>query len=135
VAGAEVTAFWTVNDAVQLSGNFTRLHMQLRARTGSSGENAAAAEGKNAENLVYVRAYVDLPRDVHVAGEVRYVGAIPGEEIGGYVDGNINVSRTIVESLRLNITLDNLMHRRHAEWNGGGLVQSRSLRAGVKWTF
>ena len=72
---------------------------------------------------------------VDVTAELRYVGAISGEEVPGYVDGNIHVSRAIREGLRLNLTLDNLLHRRHAEWDGGGLVQSRAVRASVNWSF
>jgi iron complex outermembrane receptor protein len=136
VAGAEVTGFWTVNSAVQLSGNYTRLHMHVRANPASNDGDAGAVEGKNAKNLFYVRAYTDLPFKVNVTSEVRYVGAIPGEDIPGYVEGNIHVSRVIRDRLRLNLTLDNLLHRRHAEWDAGeSLVQSRAIRASVIWSF
>ena len=136
VAGAEVTAFWTVNDVLQLSGNYTRLHMQLHAKPESNDEDAEAFEGKNAKNLFYVRAYADLPAQVDLTMEMRYVGAIPGEGVPGYADGNIHMSRAIRDGLRLNLTLDNLMHRRHAEWDfGGSLVPSRAIRAGVNWSF
>jgi iron complex outermembrane receptor protein len=136
VAGAEVTAFWTVNDILQLSGNYTRLHMQLHAKPESNDENAEAFESKNAKNLFYVRAYVDLPYKVDLTGELRYVGAIHGEEVPGYADGNIHVSRAIRAGLRLNVTIDNLIHGQHSEWDfGGGAVQSRALRASVNWNF
>jgi iron complex outermembrane receptor protein len=135
VLGAEVTAFWTVNDVLQFSGNYTRLHMRLHAKPGSSDEDATAAEGLNAKNLVYFRTYADLPRQLDFAAELRYVGAIPGEEIPAYVEANLHLSRVMRAGLRLNLTVDNLLHRRHGEWNGGGLVQSRAFRAGLAWTF
>jgi len=131
-----VTAFWTVNSALQLSGNYTRLNIQLRANPASNDEDARAFEGQNAKNLFYVRAYADLPFRVNVTSEVRYIGDIPGEAIPGYVEANIHVSRVIRDRLRLNLTLDNLVHRRHAEWDAGeSLVPSRALRAGVNWSF
>jgi iron complex outermembrane receptor protein len=135
VAGAEVTAFWTVNDVLQLSGNYTRLHMELHAKPASNDEDAEAFETKNAKNQFYARVYADLPYKVDLTAELRYVGAIAGEEIPGYVDGNFHVSRVIRAGLRLNLSLDNLMHSRHAEWDQGGLVQSRAFRAGVNWSF
>ena len=95
VAGAEVTAFWTVNDVLQLSGNYTRLHMQLHAKPESNDEDAEAFEGKNARNLFYVRAYADLPHQVDLTAELRYVGAIPGEGVPGYAEGNLHVSRAL----------------------------------------
>jgi iron complex outermembrane receptor protein len=135
VVGAEFTAFWTVNDVLRLSGNYTRLHMRLRAREGSNDDDIEGLEGKNAKHLMYFRAYADLPRALDFAAELRYVGAIPGEEIPGYLDGNLHMSRAIREGLRLSVTLDNLIHRRHAEWDSGGLMQSRALRAGLRWSF
>jgi hypothetical protein len=130
-----MTVFWTVNDTLQLSGNYTRLHMQLKARDISNDEDATAFEGSNANNLFYLRAYANLPHQFDFAAELRYVGDIPGEEISAYLDGNLHVSRVIRAGVRLNVTLDNMLHRRHAEWDGGGLVQSRALRAGLNWRF
>jgi iron complex outermembrane recepter protein len=137
VAGAELTAFWTVNSAVQLSGNYTRLHLKATAKPESNDEDAEAFESKNAENLFYVRAYVDLPYQVNLTGQLRYVGRIAGEGVPAYVESNIHLSRAIGQGFRLNVSLDDLIHHRHAEWNAGddSLVQSRSFRAGVSWTF
>jgi iron complex outermembrane recepter protein len=136
VVGAEVTAFWTVNAMIQLSGNYSRLHMQLHAKPETNDEDAEGFEGKNARNLLYARVYADLPQKVDVTGELRYVGVIPGEEVPGYAEANIHVSRVIRAGLSLRFTLDNLIHSRHAEWDfGGSLLPSRAVRAGVNWTF
>ena len=135
VAGAELTAFWTVNSVLQLSGNYTRLHMRLHAEPESTDEDAEAFESRNARNQFYVRAYADLPQKVSLTAELRHVGEISGEEIPGYVDGSLHASRALRDGLRLNLTLDNLMHRQHTEWDFGGTVQSRALRASLNWTF
>ena len=67
---------------------------------------------------------------------MRYVGAISGEGIPGYAESNLHISRAIRSGLRLNLTLDNLMHRRQAEWDfGESLVPSRAVRAALQWTF
>jgi iron complex outermembrane receptor protein len=135
VKGGEVTVFWTVNDRLQLSGNYTRLQMELHAKDASNDEDAEAFEDKNARDLFYIRSYADLPYQVDFAGELRYVSAIAGEEVPAYLDGNIHLSRAIRAGLRLNLTVDNLIHRRHAEWDEGELVQSRALRASLTWKF
>ena len=49
VAGAEVTAFWTVSDMLQLSGNYTRLHMRLHADPESNDEDAEASAGQECQ--------------------------------------------------------------------------------------
>ena len=98
VAGAEVTAFWTVNSALQLSGNYTRLHMQLHANPASNDEDAEAFEGKNAKNLFYVRAYVGP--SVQGGPDRRKCATsatIPGEGHSGLRGGNLHVSRAIRE--------------------------------------
>ena len=104
--------------------------MQLHVDDEGRHDDVPDVEAKNARNLLYARAYADLPQKVALAVELRYVSAIPGEDVPGYLDGNIHLSRAVREGLRLNVTLENFLHRRHAEWDGGGLVQSRALRAG-----
>jgi hypothetical protein len=123
-------------DSLRSGGRLdTRLQLQLDARPESNDQDAEAFENTNARNLVYVRAYADLLYGVDFAGELRYVGAITGEEIPAYVDGNIHLSRAIRAGLRLNLTVENLLHRRHVEWDEGALVQSRALRASLTWKF
>jgi iron complex outermembrane receptor protein len=136
VAGAEVTAFWTVSDMLQLSGNYTRLFMRLHADPESNDEDAEAFQDKNAKNLFYVRAYTDLPHRVDLTMEMRYVGAIPGEGVAGYAEANIHLARTLRQGLRLSLTGDNLFHARHAEWNfGDSMMPSRAIRASLNWAF
>ena len=95
LAAADVSGVWTVTDALQLSGIYTRLHMRLRADPKSNDEDARASEDKNARNLFYVRAYADLPHRLDLTMEVRYVGAIVGEGVNGYAEGNVNIARRI----------------------------------------
>ena len=136
VAGAEVTAFWTASNSVRLSGNYTRLFMRLHADPDSNDEDAEAFQEKNAENLFYLRAYADLPHRLDLTMEVRYVGAIVGEGVNGYAEGNVHVARLLGQGLRLSLSVENLFHARHAEWSfGESMTPSRSIRAGLDWGF
>ena len=110
--------------------------MRLHADLESNDEDAEAFQDKNAKNLFYVRAYLDLPRRVDLTMEMRYVGAIPGEGVAGYAEGNVHIARLLRQGLRLSLTVDNLFHTRHAEWNfGESMTPSRAIRAGVNWAF
>jgi len=134
--GGEIVAFWTVSDRLQLSGSYTRLHMNLHRRPWSNDEDAEGYEGKNAKNLFFVRAYQDLPYRFQVNTELRFVGKIPGENVPAYLDGDVRISRSISEGLTLGISMENLLHRRRAEWNyEDGLVQRRGIRGSVEWRF
>jgi iron complex outermembrane receptor protein len=135
VYGAEVLAFWTVNAALQVSGSYARLQMRMDPTGLAHDENGARIEEQSAPNMFFARAYADLPYRVEMNGELRYVGAIPGQEVDGYVDGNVHVSRAVTRGVRLHLSIDNLLHRHHAEWDEGGLVLPRSVRAGFDWRF
>jgi iron complex outermembrane receptor protein len=136
VAGAEITAFWTVNRVLQLSGNYTRLHMHVHPKAPHHSEEIGGLEGKNAGNLFYVRAYADLPHKVNLTGELRHVGRIPGEEVPAYTESSLHVSRPLGDALRLSLSFENMIHDRHTEWDfGDSLVLSRSIRASINWSF
>jgi iron complex outermembrane receptor protein len=136
VAGTEVTAFWTASNNVRLSGNYTRLYMRLHADPDSNDEDAEAFQDRNAKNLFYVRAYADLPQRLDLTMEVRYVGAIVGEGVDGYAEGNVHLARRLRQGLRLSLSVENLFHERHAEWNfGESMTPTRAIRASLDWGF
>jgi iron complex outermembrane receptor protein len=136
VAGAELTAFWTASNSVRLSGNYTRLYMRLHAGPDSNDEDAEAFQEKNAENQFYLRADADLPHRLGLTMEVRYVGAIAGEGVDGYAEGNVHLARRLRQGLRLSVSLENLFHARHAEWNfGESMLPTRAIRASLDWGF
>jgi hypothetical protein len=110
--------------------------MQLHAKPSSTDEDLDAFEHKNAANQFYMRARAGLPYQVNLTAELRFVGRIPGKEIAAYGESNLHVSRSLRKGLRLNVTLDNLMHSRHAEWDfGDALTPSRGVRASLSWQF
>jgi outer membrane receptor protein involved in Fe transport len=136
VAGTEVTAFWTASNNVRLSGNYTRLYMRLHADPDSNDEDAEAFQDRNAKNLFYLRAYADLPQRLDLTMEVRYVGAIVGEGVDGYAEGNVHLARRLRQGLRLSLSVENLFHERHAEWDfGESMMPTRAIRASLDWGF
>jgi hypothetical protein len=134
--GAEVTAYWTVTDAVQLSGSYTFLRMNLHGRPWSTDEDVDGPERELAKNMFFLRSYTDLPGRVELNGDLRFVGSIPGQDVAANWDANVRASRSIGHGVRVGMSLENLLHERRHEWNGeDGLVQSRSVRAKVDWRF
>jgi iron complex outermembrane recepter protein len=133
--GAEVLGFWTISDALQLSGSYTRLQMRLDPTGFPHNEDGERMDELYAPNMFFVRAYTDLPHRIELNGELRYVGAVPGAEVGRYLEGNIHASREIRRGLRLNVTVENVLHGRHGEWDEGELTLPRGVRAGFAWRF
>ena len=136
VYGFEAVGYWTVHRNLQLTGSYTRLQMRTHVHPDSTDEDVEAYGEQNAHNLFHVRAYATLPYKLTVNTDVRFVGAIPGQEVSRYVDGNVHVSRSVGRGMRLGITLENLFRGDRVEWDGeDGLVQTRNVRVGVGWRF
>lgn len=135
VFGAEILAFWTLSDSLQLSGSYTRLQKRLDSTGLPHNEDGERMDELYTPNMFFVRAYSDLPYGIELNGEVRYVGAVPGQDIGRYLEGNIHIARQVRRGLRLNVTLENALHGRHGEWDEGEMTLPRGVRAAVSWRF
>jgi iron complex outermembrane receptor protein len=135
VYGAEILAFWTISDRLQVSGSYSRLQMRMDSTGLPHNEDGIRMEELYSPNMFFARAYLDLPFAFELNGEVRRVGSIPGQEVDGYIDGNIHLSREMARGLRLHLSVDDAMHRRHAEWNEGELMVPRAVRVGFTWGF
>ena len=135
VYGGEVLAFWTIREALQVSGSYSRLEMRMDSTGYPHNDDGERVEDQYAANLFFLRAYTDLPYRIELNGELRFVGTAEGQDVPGYMDGNVHVSRAIRDGLRWTFTVDNLLHRRHGEWGGGELVLPRGVRAGLNWRF
>ena len=135
VYGAEVVAFWTISDALQISGSYTRLQMRLDTTGLPHNEEGDRMDELYAPNAFFIRAYSDLPYRIELNGEFRYVDGIPGQDVGRYFDGSLHLSRQLRGGLRLNLTAENLLHRRHGEWDESEMTLSRGVRAGIAWRF
>jgi hypothetical protein len=130
-----VLAFWTITNALQLSGSYSRLHMRMDDLGLRHNEKVERWERNYAPNIFFVRAYSELPYEIELNGELRFVDAVPGQEVDGYLDGNVHVSREIRRGLRLTVTVENALHDHRAEWDEGDLVLPRAIRAGFNWQF
>jgi iron complex outermembrane recepter protein len=136
VLGTEATAFWTVSGALRLSGSYTHLHMRVAASPSSSDDDVTAIPSRNAARQLYARAYLDLPLRLDATAELRYVAALPGEDVPAYTDANVHISRPLRKGLRLDVSVDNLLHGRHAEWDfDGSQMVTRAIRIGLSATF
>ena len=135
VYGAEVLAFWTVTPAVQLSGSYTRMNMRMDPTGFPHNENGERVEDLYTPNAFFARAYIDMPYGIESSSELRFVGPVTGQEVPGYVDGSVHLSRGIRSGVRLKLSADNVLHRNHGEWDEGEIVLPRAIRAGIDWRF
>ena len=134
--GFEVVGYWTIHKRLQMAGSYTHLQIRNHVRTHSNDEAVGSYADQNARNLFYIRSYSTLPGTLELNAEFRFVGAIPGQEVSRYFDGNVHLFRSVGRGMRLAVTLENVMHGNRVEWDTeDGLIQSRNLRAGIEWRF
>jgi hypothetical protein len=73
-----------VTRALQLTGSFTRLQMHTERRLGSTDDDVEAYGDQNAKNLFTVQSQTSLPYRLELNTDVRFVGAIPGQDVTRY---------------------------------------------------
>ena len=110
--------------------------MRTGRRPGSTDEAADEYAEQNATNLFYIRSYMAFPYKLELNTELRFVGAIPGQEVPRYADGNVHMFRPITQHVKLAVTVENILHDNRKEWDyEDGLTLPRSIRAGIEWRF
>jgi hypothetical protein len=71
VYGTELLAFWTITEALQVSGSYSRLQMRMDDTGFAHNHDGERMEDQYAANLFFLRAYTDLAYRVELNGELR----------------------------------------------------------------
>jgi len=106
--GAEFWGSWQPSASWRLSGGFSLLHEDLRFKPGSIALGGLSTAGNDPSEQVFLRSSFDLPHDLELELEARYVGALPDPHVPAYVGLNARLGWHMTDHLEIALSGANL---------------------------
>jgi iron complex outermembrane receptor protein len=135
--GIEIAPVWKPLPWWRVQGSYSYLKMELRRRAGSiDSTTVASTEGASPNHQVVIQSFLNLPRKLEFDQTVRYVSALPAQQVGSYWTADARFSWRATPKLEFSVVGQNLIQPRHPEFGGdpGPLVQVKRSAYG-KITF
>jgi len=117
--GAEISCGWAVTDWWRLTGGYTWFRFNVLNMGNSQEARQGFEEDENAEHLVSLVSYVDLPSSFELNSALYYVSFIQGPnnlEIDSYISFDFNVGWSPTENLTISVGGRNLFNDFHQEF-------------------
>lgn len=134
--GAEAWATWRASGEWEIGLGLMALRKDLRLSEGFADPNAISDQGNDPEHQAMLRLIRNLPGDQQLFLMLRHVAELPDPGIPSYTSLDTRWSWRPVERVELGIRAENLLDKRHAEFEPrAGYAQSvfgRSLGADLR---
>jgi iron complex outermembrane receptor protein len=134
--GGELALAWQALAWWRMQGAFS--YVDVRLPDGPSG--ADHERGDSPRNQLFARSSMELPRRVELDGDVRYVDALPAQDVGSYVTADVRAAWKPRPDLELSLVGQNLLQPRHLEMSAQ-LIRvphaevERGVYGKVTWKF
>jgi iron complex outermembrane receptor protein len=136
-SGFEVAPDWRPVARWRLNGSYSYLHMDLKARPGSTDVSTAqSTQGSSPHHQVVVQSSLDLPGSLEFSQTYRYVSGLPTQLVAAYGTADVRLSWHSRTPFEFSVVGQNLLQPHHAEYGGdpGVLVGiKRSVYAAIVW--
>jgi iron complex outermembrane receptor protein len=100
----------------RLDASFDDLEEHLTFKAGASGLLGTAQAGDDPEHQASLKSSMDLPHNVTLDADLRYVSALPDPAVPAYVELNGRIGWNINEHVQLSLSGFNLLHAHHLEF-------------------
>jgi iron complex outermembrane receptor protein len=119
-AGGELVVALQATTAFRLQASYSRLHLDLRARPGSTDAGTPAyTEGSSPRELVTLRASLDLPKRITFDAFLRGAGPLPAQFVPGYVTLDARLAWAAPRLVEFALVGRSLLQDHHVEFAGG----------------
>jgi iron complex outermembrane receptor protein len=135
--GATLAANWRARTGVRLRGGVTWLDTDLRLQPGGRDLNAATGEANDPRWHGFLRADLDLPRQLELGLWLRGVDNLPAPAVPAYTELDVRLGWRTRPDLVVSLVGQNLLHDSHPEFGpaaGRGEVE-RGFYGQVSWSF
>jgi len=121
----------------RLRGGYTFLEKNVEVEPGAADLNRGRAEGNDPEQQFMLQSMFDLPGDVDLGFNVRYIDRLPSPPVSAYFSFDVRVAWRPVDSVEISIVGQNLWDAQHAEFGAPATRQEipRSVYGKVTWSF
>jgi iron complex outermembrane receptor protein len=135
--GFELLANWKPSTSWRIEGSYAWLDMDLMNKPGSlDATTVSSTEGASPRHDISLKSFIDLSSKFEFNQIVRYVSALPAEQVTAYVTADARVAWHPDRRFEFAVTGQNLLQPHHAEYGGdpGPLVGiKRSVYAAITW--
>jgi iron complex outermembrane receptor protein len=114
--GAEISCGWSVTDWWRLTGGFTWFHFNALNMGDSKDGRQGFEEDENANHLLSLVSYRDLPGNFELNATLYGVDALDGIDIDSYLRFDFNVGWHPTENMTLSAGGRNLFNDSHQEF-------------------
>jgi iron complex outermembrane receptor protein len=136
-AGFEIAPDWTLTRWWRLRGSYSYLYMNLSRSTASQDTTSVSStQGSSPHHQVMVQSSLNLAKKFTFDQNLRYVSALPAQQVGAYSTADVGFTWRASSALNLSIVGQNLFQPHHAEFGGnpGSLVGiDRSVYVKIMW--
>lgn len=132
-SGVETAATFSVRSRWRIQAAHSFLRVNQTPKPGSTDRNEGF-EGNSPRHQVWAASYLTLGDDLDLDLTARHVGEIETHRVAAYSDLDARVAYRPRPRLELAVVGQNLLHRRHAEFGGGFLIdRAVRARATLEW--
>ena len=138
--GAELAADGQVRKGWRLRLAYTYLNLKIDLDRDSSYLRGKGWEGVSPHHQLALRSAMDLPGELELDLNSRYVGGLPDVDLGGYVAFDVRLGWQGPDNLEVSLVGQNLTDRQHTEFRAphSPTLTSRVERGAygvVRWDF
>jgi iron complex outermembrane receptor protein len=136
-AGAELTAELQATDSWRLSLGYTELRVHSEPQPGNPGTSSDRNIARDPNHQLSLRSRFDVSPQWEMDFTGRYVGPIASQGVPGYAEIDARLGWNPVPAWSVALVGQNLLHRRHAEFNapGGRREIPRSFHLQAAWRY
>jgi len=117
--GVEVGSTWQATDWWKLRLAYTYMKVQLQTVPGSTDFISVQTAGEDPQNQVYLSSGMNLPHNVQLDADVRYVSDLPALQMPSYVTADVKLAWDPTKNLELSVVGRNLFNSQHIEFGSG----------------
>ncbi len=114
--GAEVSCGWSVTDWWRLTGGFTWFQFNVLNEGSAEDARMGFGEDENAEDLVSLVSYMDLPNNLEINTSFYFIGALDGLDIDSRVRFDLNIAWHPTDTLTVVVGGRNLFQNGQQEF-------------------
>lgn len=137
--GVEIAPDWQPVSWWRMRASYSYLHMQLEDNAGFTDTTTLTTlHGSSPNSEASLHSSLDLPGRLEFDQMVRFVGALPAQQVKGYVTSDVRLGWNATRALNLSVTGQNLLQPHHAEFNidpGPMVLIKRGVYAKIVWSY
>lgn len=132
--GAELAVDFLATDWWRLRSGYSYLRINLRRAADSVDPTVKVNEDSSPQNQVFVSSELDLPWNLELDSDFRYVDSLPGLDVSSYVTFDVRLELQVTDQIAIAGVGRDLWDSQHREFPLGSEVQ-RSAYGQVRYQW